>query len=71
MNDILKNINKREYFFVLIMVFVLIVITTAPTIFGFSNLYVLVEDFIYYSDLQFREEPEYIYLDQKYKDAFE
>ena len=71
MKDILKNINKREYFFVLIMVFVLIVITTAPTIFGFSNLYVLTEDFIYYSDPQFREEPEYIYLDQEYKDAFE
>ncbi len=39
--------------------------------FGFSNLYVLAEDFIYFGDSQYREEPEYIYIDKEYKDAFD
>lgn len=38
--------------------------------FGFSNLYVLAEDLILYSDSKYRKEPEYIYLDQAYNEAF-
>jgi len=39
--------------------------------FGFSNLYVLAEDFYFYYDPEFREAPEYIYLDKEYKEAFD
>ena len=35
MKEILQSINKKEWLFVLIMAFVLILVTTAPTIFGY------------------------------------